>query len=222
MLTLYIKYIISVTKIKLPVSGDNSNPFGLSGCIICRHMARFPQHFELFNIITSLVGEVFAPSNSPFHFYQISANSFLKFKTDKRPCPLHINHGPFLVILGLRGSSSPSSYFTSLVSLCFIFLRSFFPCFEYSFKSSLLTCSKKSKKRMKGLEGWTKKEKQEFWGSSTFNLSSLSVDGQKWMDILERLTGGKKLLGGERVLERFQEKRHCWRKEPISTSSFFL
>lgn len=119
-------------------------------------------------------------------------------------------------------SSSPSSYFTSLVSLCFIFLRSFFPCFEYSFKSSLLTCSKKSKKRMKGLEGWTKKEKQEFWGSSTFNLSSLSVDGQKWMDILERLTGGKKLLGGERVLERFQEKRHCWRKEPISTSSFFL
>lgn len=74
MLTLYIKYIISVTKIKLPVSGDNSNPFGLSGCIICRHMARFPQHFELFNIITSLVGWVrFSPP-------QILLSIFTKFQ----------------------------------------------------------------------------------------------------------------------------------------------
>ena len=43
MFTLYIKYITAITKKKKksPISGDNSNPFGLPRWIICRHMANF-------------------------------------------------------------------------------------------------------------------------------------------------------------------------------------
>lgn len=176
MLTLYIKYNTAITKKNSPISGDNSNPFGLAGWIICRHMARFPQHCKLFNIITCLVDEVFALSNFPFNFHPISANSFLKFKEDKRPCLLCVNSGPFLVNLGLRGSTTPPApppvhlpYLTSLVALCFTFLWSFFPLFEYEFKSPPFPCSKKSTKEWKiGLEGWTKRARQEWWGSSAF------------------------------------------------------
>lgn len=127
-LTLYIKYITAITKKKKkksPISGASSNPFGLPGWIVCRHMARFPQHFKSFNIITCLVGEVFALSNFPFNFHPISAHSFLKFKQDKRPCLFWVNSGPFLANLGLQGSAAPPVHLprlTSLVALCFTFL----------------------------------------------------------------------------------------------------